>query len=206
MKRTFRDGWTMTVNKTRFNLMDPDHTMVYIGDILHGMAIQNRFYGQTIRPYSIAEHLVRCCDQAVIEGYSDSKQLAILIHDFSETWYGDVASPIKAMLGERYKQYECLAEKIIESMILGHESDFHDDVKIIDNRMLITECRDIAQHEDWWGREGKPYDWKIPQDEFHWTYWRDQLFSRLDHRMSIAAKERVGWRRYLESRRNHGTT
>lgn len=180
MKKTFRLGWFMTNSGIKFNLMDPKVEMINFADISHSLALINRFNGHTVRPYSVAEHLCHCCEQAEFENQPKRAQLEVLIHDFSEAYYQDLMSPIKLMLGATYKAAEDKCQGLIQKFFTGYNATWYTGVvKIIDLRMLATEARDITIQERWWHEEQAYAHIKISTQMRHWTVWRDRLKEHL---------------------------
>lgn len=97
----------------------------------------NRFTGH-IGQYSVAQHSILCYGQAKIAEPSNYKlQLSALLHDATEAYLNDVASPLKALLPE-YKKIENHYHNVIDSHF-GISTQC-DTVKDIDIRMLATEA------------------------------------------------------------------
>ncbi len=83
---------------------------VEIGDIAHGLARLARWNGQTTgaHAFSVAQHcvLVEAIAAALKPQLSAKFRLAALLHDAPEYVVGDLISPFKAAMGERYKTFE----------------------------------------------------------------------------------------------------
>lgn len=79
--------------------------------MIHSISMLNRFTGQSNYPYSVGQHtrnLYRCVP--------NSLRRAALVHDFSESWFNDIASPVKAHRSMKgYKREEHKAK-----MFIGH--------------------------------------------------------------------------------------
>lgn len=71
--------------------LDPDDIMVE--DIAHSLSHQCRFTGHTCRFYSIAEHCILVA--SFLKSFGPRIQLAGLIHDAAEAYFGDMAGPSK---------------------------------------------------------------------------------------------------------------
>lgn len=85
-----------------FDLLRPDPEMVRIEDIAWSLSRQCRFNGNTRFFYSVADH-------SVYVGNLLPPEIRIygLLHDAHEAYLGDIASPIKKLLGkERIRQIE----------------------------------------------------------------------------------------------------
>ena len=84
-----------------------------IEDIAHALAQINRYTGHAARPYSVAEHSMLVCDIVRAKGLNAHAQLLALLHDAHEAYCGDVASPIKTVLGAAWLQFEnALAHRV----------------------------------------------------------------------------------------------
>lgn len=113
-----------------FDLLEPDPAMVRIEDIAWSISRQCRFNGNTRFFYSVADH-------CVYVGNLLPPEIRIfgLLHDAHEAYLGDIASPIKELLGkERIRQiekkidvaiYEALGLNFPSEEILGlaHKAD-----------------------------------------------------------------------------------
>lgn len=75
-------------------------------EIGHSLAQINRFTGHAKRPYSVAEHSLLVYLFAVADGASNAVRLAALMHDAHECITNDLASPIKAELGDVWAAFE----------------------------------------------------------------------------------------------------
>ncbi len=94
----------------RLDLLDPSPVDIEIEDIAHGLARVARWNGQTTGPlpFSVAQHslLVEEFCQAIRPDWPVKWRLAALLHDAPEFVIGDMISPFKSALGERYKTIE----------------------------------------------------------------------------------------------------
>ncbi|MEM9421790.1 MAG: HD family hydrolase [Pseudomonadota bacterium] len=94
----------------RLDILDPSPLDIEIEDIAHGLARVARWNGQTTGPlpFNVAQHcaiVVDMCLQLKPE-WPSRWQLAALLHDAPEYVIGDMISPFKAALGERYREVE----------------------------------------------------------------------------------------------------
>ena len=120
-----------------------------IEDIAHALAQINRFTGHAARPYSVAEHSMLVCEIVRAKGLNCHAQLLALLHDAHEAYCGDVASPIKAVLGTAWLQFEnALAHRVRETFQLrtAHAA-YGKCVKAADLQALATERRDLMRHD-----------------------------------------------------------
>ncbi|CAG0910323.1 unnamed protein product [Cyprideis torosa] len=105
MPKTAR-AWQRMLSGRRLDLLDPTPMDIEIEDIAHGLAFVARWNGQTRGdwPYSVAEHslLVETIFTRTDPSTPAKWRLAALLHDAPEYVIGDMISPVKAAVGERY--------------------------------------------------------------------------------------------------------
>lgn len=140
----------VTYTGKTFDLLNPTSDMVCIEDIAHSLANMCRYTGHVKEFYSVAQH---CVLMAMADLPSDSLQR--LLHDASETYTGDIASPWKQLLcvnvpetqttNQYYATVKHWEEKIqsIISLTLNIDLSYSTEVKEADNRMYFTEVRDL---------------------------------------------------------------
>jgi hypothetical protein len=136
-----------------FDLVDPTGP-IDVADIAGALAKLCRFGGQCQRFYSVAEHSVLCAWQA----YTDKQPLdvcrAVLFHDATEAFCGDVVRPLKVLLSE-YKTIEKRVEVAI-SKALNIDFDTNSGViREIDNAMLFAERGQLFEDDGvvWIGQD-----------------------------------------------------
>lgn len=116
---------------------------IKIDDISHSLAIQNRFVGHTIYPYSIAQHSVNCCRAAEAFHHEDDPEvlLSILMHDAVEAYVGDIARPTKYMFCADLRKIEGTLERQIyyKYGLPYHGVRFRKLLAEVDSRMCATE-------------------------------------------------------------------
>lgn len=141
-----------TYSGTMFNFLDPKQEDIKIEDIAHSLALQCRFTGHCASFYSVAEHSVAVADH-LFKQYGDRKlALAGLLHDASEAYLSDIASPVKNQL-EHYDIIEMNLHANIEC-VFG--IDLRDPrIKEADIVMLSQEARQLLKSKgDTWDWEG----------------------------------------------------
>lgn len=110
-------GWQRMLSGRRLEILDPSPLDVELGDIAHGIARVARWNGQTTgdSPYSVAQHccLVEAIAAQMVPELDARTRLAILLHDASEYVVGDVVTPLKAALGEQFRQIEMRLQSAI---------------------------------------------------------------------------------------------
>lgn len=131
------NNWIMTYSGRQFYPLSPRIEDISILDIAHALSNICRFTGHVREFYSVGEHSLRAAQQA-----PQYLKLAVLLHDASEAYLNDLSRPVKhsaALVGYR------AAEKHLQDMIgLKFGVEFTDPlIHEIDNRMLMTERRDL---------------------------------------------------------------
>jgi hypothetical protein len=116
-----------------------------IEEIAHALAQINRYTGHAIRPYSVAEHSLLVCDIAASMGLSCHAQMAALLHDAHEAFTGDVATPVKQVLGTAWLAFENTQALLVReafSIRTAHTAH-RAAIKRADLIALCTERRDL---------------------------------------------------------------
>jgi 5'-deoxynucleotidase YfbR-like HD superfamily hydrolase len=93
----------------RLDLLDPSPLDIEVEDIAHGLARVARWNGQTIGAniFSVAQHSLLVETIAHSRTRLDRRhRLAVLLHDAPEYVIGDMISPFKSIIGDRYKSVE----------------------------------------------------------------------------------------------------
>ncbi len=83
------------------------------------------------------------------------------MHDGTESVYGDVSSPLKALIPQ-YKEIECNGEKAM-SKKFKLKFPFPPEVKLIDMRILVTEKKQLMKGDDYKNMPFEPLDQKLEQ-------------------------------------------
>lgn len=143
---------------------------ILIEDIAHSLAYTNRYNGQTVRPYSVAEHCIILSD--FIEGnnaycddnplydkwvmydndsnYSEEEllnlQLALLLHDAQEAYIGDLVYPLKQELKEYYKIEDKIQKKIMDKFFPGGYEQYCSLYRVHVEEFDRTICIDEMYH------------------------------------------------------------
>lgn len=128
---------------TRWYHSAPLPSDVHIEFIAHALARLCRFAGHVnVSMYSVAEHSVR-----VSYVTRPPHQLWALLHDASESVCVDVPRPLKYAEGmSAYKRYEKLSQGAILTRF-GLPLEEPEEVKEADDRLLVTEQRDLMPHD-----------------------------------------------------------
>ncbi len=146
----YTPGCIRTVSGQYVNIKDPNPDTLLISDIAHALAMIPRFGGHLPIFYSVAEHCIRCVEQAAkikaekreYRHIGDYEFFTLLMHDSSEAFgLMDLQSPVKRRLAEYYriegKFMRVLAKKF------GFSYPFTDFIKKIDKEVLELEWDEI---------------------------------------------------------------
>ncbi len=145
--------------------LDPRPEDISITDIAAGLSKICRFNGQCREFYSVAAHSINCADMAGNAGAGVRLQLLLLLHDASEAYVSDIATPVKSMLPEYaaieqgimdavYKQFNLLPPTVEEERV----------IKAVDTHALRCEAKRLMPMQCNWG------DWVDGFDERHRPY------------------------------------
>jgi uncharacterized protein len=146
------------------DLLNPCVDDIFIEDIAASLSKINRFAGYTSRTYSVGEHCL-----LGLEYLPAWDRLEFLLHDASEAYLGDVSGPLKA-LGEHmagYRDLEAIWTVAIRERF-GLKKTPPALVKQVDQRMLVTEMRDLRGRRPMWGDKVKPFPMLIGQAAPAW--------------------------------------
>jgi hypothetical protein len=147
--------WILTYSGKRFFPFDPRMDDIDIVDIAHALSNLCRFTGHTLSFYSVAEHCVRMSKVG-----PQYLALPLLLHDASEAYLSDLSRPVKHnSLLQGYRDAERHLMDCIELKFRLPVGAFQDPlIKHIDNRMLMTERRDLLPTT--------PDNWDVSEDAF----------------------------------------
>lgn len=137
------DNYIETYSGIKFDFLDPTIEQVSIEDIAHSLSMQVRYTGHCSTFYSIAEHCLLVADLC------PEYELYALLHDASEAYLTDVASPIKPFL-QNYKMMECKVMKAVVDKF-GLPEFFPDEVHAADMLALRIEIDQMiaSRGKDW---------------------------------------------------------
>jgi hypothetical protein len=135
------DGTTITTaTGSPFDLARPETWDGSVDSIAIGLGNTCRFGGQTRGFYSVAEHSVHVMDLVRQGGYPPVLQLAALLHDAHEAFYGDVVAPMKPLVPELVRLMERFDRVCEERFDLPAGILSHEQVKVADRIMLRVEA------------------------------------------------------------------
>jgi hypothetical protein len=140
------DDWIQTYTGKKFYLINTTPDMIDIEDIAHALSMQCRFAGHIKEFYSVAEHSVyvsRLCDK--------ENKMAGLLHDASEAYIADIASPFKSFL-TNYKELEHNIMKVM-AYKFNFEYPFVPNVHEADVAQLKIEAKTLLNKYPEWTDE-----------------------------------------------------
>ena len=116
-----------------------------LSEIGHSLAHINRFTGHAKRAYSVAEHSLLVADMAKAQDMGPMVQLCALMHDAHESITGDVATPIKQVLGDAWGRFERAEQNALLHAygLVDAMAEHASIVKFYDRKALATERRDL---------------------------------------------------------------
>ena len=129
-----------TYTKIQFNTFEPEEDKIAIEDIAHALSMMTRANGRFPVFFSVGQHSIQCCMEAIARNYVPQTALACLLHDASEAYLADVTRPVKKNM-TMYLQIEeqlqnMIYEKYLGYVPMGEEAEL---VKYIDDACLYYE-------------------------------------------------------------------
>jgi hypothetical protein len=168
-------GYIQTYTGRKFWPLEPEASELDIMDIAHGLAHNCRWTGHCSKFYSVAQHSI-LASHLVPEGM----ELTALLHDASEAYLSDLSRPVKHSPEMKpYRDAEARLEKVIAEKY-GTTFPMPKEVKLVDNKLLYTERRDLFKQRVEWttdkqdvlGVEGD--DERTPYPQFHIVPWQPE--------------------------------
>lgn len=129
-----------TYSKTKFNPINPNKEGILIDDIAHALSLMCRANGHFSEFYSVGQHSVFCCEEAIERGYTPIVALSCLLHDASEAYLADITRPVKKNLSE-YLTIEDKLQSAVYEKFIGRDLDEEEQnqVSLVDDAMLYNE-------------------------------------------------------------------
>ena len=139
----------------------PEPEQFDIRDIAHALSLICRGNGHVKTFFSVGQHCIWCCREALARGLSRETALACLLHDASEAYLSDVPRPFKQTL-PAYREYE---DRLLFSLYLRFLGRALTDeeaaaVKEIDDAVLYYDLRDLLSDPP----DGPAPALKVPPD------------------------------------------
>lgn len=134
--------YILTYSKIQFTPLDPKEDDICIEDIAHALSLMTRANGHFSEFFSVAQHCILCCEEAMARGYSKKVALACLLHDASEAYLADITRPVKKNLST-YREIEArlqnaIFNKYIEGILTDEEKA---QVSAVDDALLYYEFK-----------------------------------------------------------------
>lgn len=101
-----------TYTGKHFRPFDPDPLAINMTDIAHALSQNNRWNGHTKHPLSVAQHSLNVFKYVDHHGGTHMEKIQGLMHDGSEAYIPDLASPLK----RRMKEFQALEEKVWQAI------------------------------------------------------------------------------------------
>lgn len=134
------NDYITTYSKKHINPLKPGIDDIDINDIAHALSLSVRANGHFPEFYSVCQHSIHCCEEALCRDLDKKTALLCLLHDGSEAYIADIIRPVK----KHIPQYMDI-EKVIQNAIynkyacsLPDEKDLKQ-VKEIDDALLYHE-------------------------------------------------------------------
>lgn len=133
-------SYITTFSKQRFNPLEPNKEAISIEDISHALSFMARANGHFPEFYSVAQHSIACCEEAIARGYTNKVALACLLHDASEAYMADITRPVKKNLN-MYLEIEEKLQNAIYNLFIGEclSEEEQKLVKSVDDALLHNE-------------------------------------------------------------------
>ena len=161
-KDNHRHASISTYSGVEFFPLSPRVEDVRLFDIAHALSMKCRYTGHCHQFHSIAQHSVMVSQMLEVMKASVEEQYIGLMHDTSEAYLPDVASPIKGSI-PGYREIEHRLERVIAEAF-NYEFPFPKSVKVADAEAFRHEYRQIMKPLDWWKGDPPRYDWGVIEE------------------------------------------
>ena len=111
-----------TFTKRQVNTLEPKKEDIVIEDIAHALSMMTRAGGHFPSFFSVAQHCIQCCEEALARNYTARQCLICLLHDAGEAYIADVTRPVKQFM-TMYNQIEEQLITTIYETFLGEVPD-----------------------------------------------------------------------------------
>ena len=137
-----------TYSKVHFTPLEPKTEDILIDDIAHALSLITRANGHFSSFYSVAQHCIACCEEALARNYSEKVALGCLLHDGSEAYIGDITRPLKKNL-TKYLEIEEVLQGVIYDKYIGDKftEEEREQIISVDDTMLFYEFKHFAGEE-----------------------------------------------------------
>jgi len=161
-----------TFSGIAFDLLNPKPEMILVEDIIHSLALVNRFNGAAKFPYSVAQHSLYVASLLPPE-----LKLQGLLHDAAEAYVGDMVSPLKKIMTE-YKEVETGIARVVAE-VFGLARPAPPAVKKADLAVLSAEREQVLlpSYGPWYKNFPSPADIRI--EPMSWVQVKEIFSSEL---------------------------
>ena len=137
-------AYITTYTGEHFDPLNPEIDKIKGEDAAHALSMICRGNGHVKTFFSVGQHCVNCCREAMARGYSDRIALACLVHDASEAYMSDVPRPLKHLMPDYIEVEDALLE-VIYMRFLGSPITKEEKVlvKEIDDDMLYYDMKEL---------------------------------------------------------------
>lgn len=119
-----------TYTKIDFDALSPSMEDFRIEDMAHALSMMARANGHYPEFFSVGQHSIQCCKEAMARSYSARVAMACLLHDASEAYIADITRSVKNYM-TMYLQIEEQLQTMIFEKFVGPELD-EDEVGLVD--------------------------------------------------------------------------
>ena len=159
-------GIIRTFARNNHELLRPERAIIDLIESAHSLATQGRYTGHVPGGlYSVATHSVLVSQLVELWGGMRDEQRWGLVHDLSEVFIGDIASPFKRILNEwshgQLKTLEMQYHKVV-SKRFNLPWPMPDIVERADKVLAAIEVRDL------WGEDYREFPWDNNAPEGGW--------------------------------------
>lgn len=143
--------------------------------VFHGLSNINRFAGMNFtamdEPFTVLEHSIAVAEVLMdVTGNAELARMG-LWHDAAEAYLGDIATPVKCMLGSAYSVLEmCVEKQVLRYNNISDNQELRGEVKRYDLMCCVAEILVMSKTSnttemtinniinDWFGSYGIDYD------------------------------------------------
>ena len=134
------NSFITTYTKKHIDPLNPNPNDIDIIDIAHVLSFMTCANGHFPQFYSVCQHSVACCEEALLRDLSKREALLCLLHDASEAYIADIIRPVKQHIAKYYE----IEEKLQNTIYLTFTGSLPDKgeceiIREIDDSMLYHE-------------------------------------------------------------------
>ena len=129
-----------TYTKKHLMPLSPNKKDIDIRDIAHALSFMSRANGHFPQFYSVCQHSIHCCEEAIARDLTAKTAMCCLLHDGREAYIADITRPVKKLI-PGYLEIEKTIQNAIYEKFAGSLPDKTEakDVKDIDDALLYHE-------------------------------------------------------------------